>query len=157
MGPESGARTQMLAGKRAVVTGGGGGIGRGISELFAAHGAHVVVAESDAERAASTVTAITDAGGEATACVVDVTVDADVTRLADEAGDVDVLVNNVGHYLYGGNDFVDSTPEQWARLYDVNLRHVFAVTHALLPRMIGSGRGGAVVNISTVEAFRGIP
>ncbi|MBV9253746.1 MAG: SDR family oxidoreductase [Actinobacteria bacterium] len=157
MGPESGARTQMLEGKRAVVTGGGGGIGRGISELFAAHGAHVVVAESDAERAASTVTAITDAGGEATACVVDVTVDADVTRLADEAGDVDVLVNNVGHYLYGGNDFVDSTPEQWARLYDVNLRHVFAVTHALLPRMISGGRGGAVVNISTVEAFRGIP
>ena len=147
----------LLDGKVAVVTGGGGGIGRGVSELFAEHGARVIVAEQHETRASETVQAIETAGGRATACVVDVTDDADVVRLAGEAGTVDVLVNNVGHYLYPGADFVDSTPEQWARLYDVNLRHVFVVTHALLPAMIAGGRGGAVINVSTVEAFRGKP
>jgi NAD(P)-dependent dehydrogenase (short-subunit alcohol dehydrogenase family) len=147
----------MLTGKVAVVTGGGGGIGRGISELFAAQGARVVVAEQDEGRAGETVAAIAAGGGRAMACVVDVTNDDDVARLAREAGTVDVLVNNVGHYLYPGTDFVDAPAEQWARLYDVNLRHVFAVTHAVLPQMIAGGRGGAVVNVSTVEAFRGKP
>jgi len=147
----------LLDRKRAVVTGGGGGIGRAISELFAAQGAHVVVAEQDEARAHETVAAITDAGGSATASVVDVVDDGDVQRLAGQAGDVDVLVNNVGHYLYPGDDFVASSPDQWARLYDVNLRHVFTVTHALAPRMIARGSGGAVINVSTVEAFRGKP
>jgi NAD(P)-dependent dehydrogenase (short-subunit alcohol dehydrogenase family) len=147
----------LLEGKVAVVTGGGGGIGRAVSETFAAHGARVVVAEQDEGRAVETVAAIEASGGQATACVVDVTDDDDVARLAADAGAVDVLVNNVGHYVYPGADFADAPIEQWARLYEVNLRHVFAVTHALLPRMIGAGRGGSIVNVSTVEAFRGKP
>jgi 2-hydroxycyclohexanecarboxyl-CoA dehydrogenase len=147
----------LLAGKVAVVTGGGGGIGRGIAEAFAAHGAHVVVAELDGERAAATVGVITSAGGSATAVVGDVTDPNHVRALASQAGRVDVLVNNVGHYLYAGTDFVDSTPEQWEELHRINFGHILLVTFALLPGMIERDRGGSIINFSTVEAFRGKP
>jgi NAD(P)-dependent dehydrogenase (short-subunit alcohol dehydrogenase family) len=152
----------MLTGKVAVVTGGGGGIGRGIAEAFAAHGARVVVAEIDGERAAETETAIREAGGEAAAVVVDVRDAERVAALADAVRGlfdrVDVLVNNVGHYLVGGgSDFVDSTEEQWDALYAVNLKHVFLCTRAFVPPMIERGEGGSVISVSTVEAFRGIP
>jgi NAD(P)-dependent dehydrogenase (short-subunit alcohol dehydrogenase family) len=147
----------LLAGKFAVVTGGGGGIGRAIAEAFAAHGAHVVVAEIDPELASSTVAAIEESGGTATGIVTDVTDSAAATRLAAEAGPVDVLVNNVGHYLYPGADFVESTPAQWEALRHVNLQHVLAVTHAVLPGMIDRGRGASIINMTTVEAFRAKP
>src|SRR2546425_10235258 len=96
----------LLAGKTATVTGGGGGIGRGISVAFAAHGASVVVADVDEERARETVAAIKADGGSAAAQVVDVTNSEQVRKLAAEAGPVDVLVNNVGHYLFRPTDFV---------------------------------------------------
>lgn len=151
----------LLAGKVAVVTGGGGGIGRGISESFAAHGAKVVVAEVDPDRAAGTVGAISHVGGDAVAHVVDVRkrdeVDALATATVEKYGRVDVLVNNVGHYLYRGTPFLDTDDEQWNALYDVNLRHVFLCTKALVRRMLEHGDGGSVINISTVEAFRGMP
>ena len=102
----------LLAAKVAVVTGGGGGIGRAISETFAAHGAKVVVAEIDGDRAAETVAAIRAGGGEALAPPVDVRHRDEVGSLADttiaEYGRVDVLVNNVGHYLYRGLRFLDT-------------------------------------------------
>jgi NAD(P)-dependent dehydrogenase (short-subunit alcohol dehydrogenase family) len=151
----------LLTGKVAVVTGGGGGIGRGISETFAACGAKVVVAEVDADRAAGAVGAISHVGGDAVAHVVDVRkrdeVDALATATVEKYGRVDVLVNNVGHYLYRGTPFLDTDEEQWNALYDVNLRHVFLCTRALAPIMVEQGDGGSVINISTVEAFRGMP
>jgi NAD(P)-dependent dehydrogenase (short-subunit alcohol dehydrogenase family) len=152
----------LLTGKVAVVTGGGGGIGRGISEAFAAYGARVVVAEIDAARAADTEAAIRQGGGEAVASVIDVREPDDVVQLLDTTmrtfGRVDVLVNNVGHYVVqGGADFLDTTPEQWRELYRTNLEHVLLCTHAFVPRMIDQGDGGSVINLSTVEAFRGIP
>src|SRR4051812_22666091 len=93
---------RLLEGRVAVVTGGGDGIGGAVSRLFAQHGAVVEVAEIDGERAASTVEAITAAGGTAIARVVDVTTPAGVAALAgevlDQHGTIDVLVNNVGDY-----------------------------------------------------------
>jgi 2-hydroxycyclohexanecarboxyl-CoA dehydrogenase len=151
----------LLTGKVAVVTGGGGGIGRGISETYAAYGAKVVVAEIDADRAAETVTAIRDAGGDALAQVTDVRERDQVDALTEvtiaEYGRVDVLVNNVGHYLYRGTPFLDTDEEQWNALYDVNLRHMFLCTKALAPTMVEQGDGGSIINVSTVEAFRGMP
>ncbi len=151
----------LLTGKVAVVTGGGGGIGRGISETFAAQGAKVVVAEIDADRAAGTVAAIRAEGCDALAQVVDVRerdqVDALARATLGEYGRVDVLVNNVGHYLYRGTPFLDTDEEQWKALYDVNLRHMFLCTRALAPNMIEQGDGGSIINVSTVEAFRGMP
>jgi NAD(P)-dependent dehydrogenase (short-subunit alcohol dehydrogenase family) len=137
----------LLEGKRAVVTGGGGGIGRAISLLFAEHGAEVIAAEIDETRAAEM---------PLRTVVCDVTEPEGVGRLAGEAGEIDILVNNVGHYLYRGKDFVESTEEEWEALYRVNLHHVFLCTHAFAPGMIARGRG-SVINVSTVEAFRGKP
>jgi 2-hydroxycyclohexanecarboxyl-CoA dehydrogenase len=146
----------LLEGRSAVVTGGGGGIGRAISERFAAEGASVVVAEVDADRAAETVAAIGAAGGEAVAVVGDVTDAAFVAELATRAGTVDVLVNNVGHYLTRGHDFLAAGPDEWDALHAVNLRHVLLCTRAFVDGMIGRGRG-SIVNVSSVEAFRAIP
>jgi 2-hydroxycyclohexanecarboxyl-CoA dehydrogenase len=134
----------LLTGKVALVTGGGGGIGRGISLAFAAHGATVIVAEIDEQRAQETVADIEAAGGRALAQVVDVTDPAGVERLAVDAGPVDVLVNNVGHYLFPAADFVESGPEEWEALYRINLGHVLLVTRAVLPGMIE--RGGAAAS-----------
>ncbi|HUF84295.1 MAG TPA: SDR family NAD(P)-dependent oxidoreductase [Acidimicrobiia bacterium] len=152
----------LLTDKVAVVTGGGGGIGRGIAEAFAAHGARVVIAEIDGDRAAETEAAIREAGGTAAAEVVDVReadqVDALRAATLDHYGRVDVLVNNVGHYVVrGGSDFVDTTPEQWHEIYRANLEHVFLCSRAFVSAMIEQGDGGSVISLSTVEAFRAIP
>ncbi len=150
----------LLDGKVAVVTGGGGGIGGAVSERFAAEGAAVTVAEIDASRAETTVDGIRAGGGVATAVVADVREPADVDRVVrsalDEHGRVDVLVNNVGHYGGPRTAFHESTREDWLDLYRVNLEHVLLCTRAVLPSMIDHG-GGAIVNVSTIEAFRGIP
>jgi len=156
IGPEA----ALLTGKVAVVTGGGGGIGRAISESFAACGARVAIAEVDADRAAATEAAIRDDGGDAMAYECDVreraAVDGLTEAVLDRYGRVDVLVNNVGHYLPGNGAFVDSTEDEWDELYRVNLRHVFACTQAFLPSMLDR-RAGSIVNVSSVEAFRAIP
>jgi len=150
----------LLEAKAALVTGGGGGIGRGIAERFAAEGAAVTVAEIDAGRAEDTVAGIRREGGVATSVVADVRLEADAARVVattvGEHGGVDVLVNNVGHYGGARKPFHESTPEEWLDLYRVNLEHVLLVTRAALPSMIERG-AGAIVNVSTIEAFRGIP
>ena len=150
-----------LEGKTAGVTGGGGGIGRGIALAFASHGASVVVAERDADRAAETAGVIEKNGGRALPVVVDVQDRDAVERLVsathDEFGPVDSLVNNVGDYLRISKPFVESTEDEWEALYDINFRHVMRCTQAFLPGMLGRGNGGTIINISTIEAFRGIP
>jgi len=150
---------RLLEGRVAVVTGGGGGIGEAVALLFARHGALVEIAEVDRGRAEHSLRAIEDAGGRARAHVVDVTVAADVERLArdvvDTHGRVDVLVNNVGDYRPLVR-FDQSTPESWQAMYEVNLLHVFAVTRAFLGPMRSAGKG-SIVNIHSVEGMRGYP
>jgi NAD(P)-dependent dehydrogenase (short-subunit alcohol dehydrogenase family) len=143
-----------------VVTGGALGIGGGISRRFAADGDHVVLVDIDAYAAARTAADIEADGGGCTVLVGDITDDDTVARLTalveSDHGHADVLVNNVGDFRPAKSFFAKSPPEQWRRLHELNLWHVFAVTHALLPGMISAG-GGSIVNVSTVEAFRGIP
>ena len=152
---------ELLAGKVAIVTGGGGGIGRGISERFASEGAAVVIAEIDDARARETQVAITGAGGRAVSVVADVrdpsVADTLVTTARDEFGRVDVLVNNVGHYGGARKAFHEQTDDEWDDLYRVNLGHVLTCTRAVLPVLLDQGDGGSIVNVSTIEAFRAIP
>ena len=149
----------LLEERVAVVTGGGGGIGRSIALSFARFGASVVVAERDAARAASAAEAIEARGGRALAQVVDVEDDAQVDALRDASvdafGRVDVLVNNVGDYFSTG-PFLESKREDWQRLYSANLHHVFACCQAFAPGMVERGRG-SIINLSTIEALRGTP
>lgn len=157
--PEIEDWNRLLAGRVAIVTGGGDGIGGAISRLFSRHGALVEIAEVDPDRARATVTEIEAEGGAARAHVVDVTTEAGVAHLAERVlaahPHVDVLVNNVGDY----RPFVPfrrSTRDSWRDMYAVNLLHVFAVTHAFLDPMVAQGRG-SIVNIHSVEGMRGYP
>jgi NAD(P)-dependent dehydrogenase (short-subunit alcohol dehydrogenase family) len=150
----------LLAGRVAVVTGGAAGIGGGITRRLAAEGAHVVVNDVDPALLAAAVAEIEGAGGVAIPLLGDIRTRAAVDALARialdvDGGRVDVLVNNVGDYRPAGR-FLRSSEDTWAGLYAINLEHVFRVTHAIAPAMVERG-AGSIVNVSTVEAFRGIP
>ena len=151
----------LLAAKVAVVTGGAGGIGAGISAAFAGHGAVVLVVDIDRARTDATVERITESGGSASGLEADVRdpgIGPQVIGAALERhGRVDVLVNNVGHFVHPGRAFVDTTENEWHDLFAMNLQHVLRMTHAALPPMIEQGDGGSIINLTTVEAFRGIP
>ncbi|UDY35706.1 SDR family NAD(P)-dependent oxidoreductase [Dermatobacter hominis] len=160
----------LLEGRRALVTGGGHGIGRGTCLAFGSHGAAVVVADVDGEAAERTASDVVAAGGAAWAVTADVTdrgaAAATVEAAVDRLGGLDVLVNGVGHYLHPVTPFADVTDDQIAELYEINLGHVLRVTRAALPHLIAAGGpevaagtrpGPSIVNLTTVEAFRGIP
>jgi NAD(P)-dependent dehydrogenase (short-subunit alcohol dehydrogenase family) len=151
--------TVDLGGQVAVVTGGGAGIGGAISDALAGAGAEVVVVDIDAGYATTRVDSIRHAGGRAHAIVADVRDPADVGRIATATlgvnGRVDVLVNNVGHYLRP-TPFLDSTEEHWAALDDINFRHVLRCSRALVPSMVEQG-SGSVINVASVEGVRGYP
>jgi NAD(P)-dependent dehydrogenase (short-subunit alcohol dehydrogenase family) len=151
---------RLLDGRVAVVTGGGSrGIGGAIAALFAQHGAWVEIAEIDGERAAECVDAITAAGGNARAHVLDVTEPSEAERLArlvlEQHGRCDVLVNNVGDYRPLVR-FAESGPESWDAMIRINLLHFYAVTRAFLGSMI-ERRRGSIVNVHSVEGLRGYP
>jgi NAD(P)-dependent dehydrogenase (short-subunit alcohol dehydrogenase family) len=147
----------LLSDKVAIVTGGGGGIGRGITQRFAAEGARVLVVDIDATLASESAG---EAGAGALACVVDVRErgagETIVGTALDRFDRVDILVNNVGHYGGGRKQFHETTDDEWDALYRVNLAHVFQGTRAVLPSMLQNG-SGVIINVSTIEAFRAIP
>lgn len=147
-----------LDGQVALVTGGGAGIGRAIVDAFAELGATVVVAENNA---AHVETLRKDLGSKHLVSQTDVTDETAVADLAEriktEHGRLDILVNNVGHYLGSRAAFEDTTTSVWDALYRVNLLHIFLVTRAAIPLIKAGNRGGAIVSLSTIEAFRGIP
>jgi 2-hydroxycyclohexanecarboxyl-CoA dehydrogenase len=132
-------------GRRALVTGGAGGIGAAVAGRLAAEGAEVVVADLDLGRAEAV-------AGEISAAAVELDVtDLDSARAAVERfGALDVLVNNAGTDEFGF--FVETTPEQWEKVIGVNLRGVLNCTHAALPGMQAAGYG-RIVNIAS-EAGR---
>lgn len=143
----------LLAGRRAVVTGGAAGIGGAISEAFVAHGASVLAVDNDAGALAAI---DSSSRGTLTTLELDVTEPGAAEGVA-AAGEVDVLVNNVGHFLRPPTIFAEEDEPAWEAQRAINLEHVLAVTRAVLPGMIERGRGGSIVNLTTVEAFRGIP
>jgi meso-butanediol dehydrogenase / (S,S)-butanediol dehydrogenase / diacetyl reductase len=134
-----------LSGKRAVVTGGGSGIGRATCQRFAAEGATVVVADLLGERAEEVAAEIGGAAVQA-----DVTVAADVARMVEAAGEVDVLVNNAG----GGfaDDVLEISEEEWDGDVAVNLKSAFLCSKAVLPAMIEQG-SGVIVNVASVNGI----
>jgi 2-hydroxycyclohexanecarboxyl-CoA dehydrogenase len=149
-----------LQGQTAIVTGGAAGIGGGISRMFADAGATVVCLDIDEAAIAALPTDESPAGGRIVSITADVREPEAVERACQAAmsvgdGQVHVLVNNVGDYRPPGR-FVTTSEAEWDSHYDINLRHVFRMTRAVLPGML-EHRAGSIVNVSTVEAYRGIP
>jgi NAD(P)-dependent dehydrogenase (short-subunit alcohol dehydrogenase family) len=149
-----------LVGKVALVTGGGGGIGRAIAEALGGAGCKIVVAEKDAGRADATRAALTAADIHNSVTNCDVTDEAAVEALTRsverEHGKLDILVNNVGDMLGYIKKFDQSTRAEWSALYGVNLEQIFGVTLAMLPLLRKSSEA-SIINVSSIEAFRGIP
>ena len=140
-----------LTGRRALVTGAGQRVGLAISLALADVGATVLANDILPERADSTVAAIEARGGSAEPAPFDVT-DFDAVQVGiDALGDVDVLVNNAGHAGVEGwtfNPFTESTPDEWARYFNINLYGVMNCTHAALPSMTERGWGRIVTIVS---------
>lgn len=149
----------LLPDKVAVITGGGAGIGGATAELFAEHGATVYIADIDGDAARSVSRRIVDLGGKATGLMVDVRSADDIEQLRERAlreqGRVDVLVNNVGHWV-AVKDLLQGDSTHWQSLYEINLLHVFQVTQAFLPQMLEKG-SGSIINVSSIEGVRGYP
>jgi NAD(P)-dependent dehydrogenase (short-subunit alcohol dehydrogenase family) len=150
----------LLHDKIALITGGASGIGAATAELFAEEGATVVIADVDDARAAKVADGINVAGGSVSALTIDVRDEQQVLAMRDSVlsthGRLDVLVNNVGHWVDLPPSFVAGDRAHWQALYEINLLHVFAVTHAFLPSMLDAGRG-SILNVSSIEGMRGYP
>jgi 3-oxoacyl-[acyl-carrier protein] reductase len=148
--------SEPTLGRRALVTGASGGIGRAIAERLARDGAHVIVhANTRLEAAQAIASAIVAEGGSAEAIAFDVT-DRDAARTACEglaaAGAIQIVVNNAG--VHDDAAFPALREAQWQRVIDVSLNGFFNVTQALVMPMIRT-RWGRIVNLSSVAAIAG--
>ena len=147
----------LLARKRALVTGAGQGNGRAIALGLAAHGADIVVADIDLAGAERTAAELRDRGSNAFAFQLDVTDAAACNALAQtiarDIGEISILINNAGIIIREGLDSPRAA-DNWRRVLDVNLTGVFNVTHAFLP-MLRKTRG-TIVNLGSIASFVGV-
>jgi 3-oxoacyl-[acyl-carrier protein] reductase len=144
------SRTGRLAGKVALVTGGGRGLGRGIAEGFAGEGAKLVVNYLKDEKAASEVVdTIRKAGGNAITVRADIGEVAEVTAMVDTAvktfGTIDILVNNAG--MLNSFKLADMSVETWDSMIKVHLRGMFLCTRFVIPHMLAQ-KSGKIINMS---------
>jgi 3-oxoacyl-[acyl-carrier protein] reductase len=144
----------LLEGKTVLVTAAAGtGIGFATAKRCAEEGAVVAISDRHERRLADAAAQLAIVmGREPTAVACDVTVEADVQRMFDTVGDIDVLVNNAG--LGGTAALVDMNDEQWSKVLDVTLNGTMRCTREALKRFRDGGRGGAVVNNASVLGWR---
>lgn len=149
----------LLSDQVAIITGGGGGIGRAIALAFASVGAHVAIADIIPERCEETAQRVQEAGCQALAIPTDVSDTEQVRQMVEQVashfGRIDILVNNAGGV--GPKPFLQQSERSWRRHIDLNLVSLFAATSAAVPVMIEGGRGGSVINISSIEGSRAAP
>src|ERR1700738_3178249 len=143
-----------LQDQRVLVTGATAGIGQEAAKLFARRGASVVITGRDTVRGAQTVAAIEADGGHAEFIAADLNDIKSVRRLAERAGEGDVLINNAAATRTRFAPPLEKVVESFDTIFHVNLRGPFFLTAALLPKMIARG-SGAIVNISTMYAPAG--
>lgn len=148
-----------LEGKTAIVTGAGRGIGRAIARAFAAEGATVVLAARSRADLAAVAAEIREAGGRALAIPADVTQDATVEALVEEAlagGDnrIDILVTSAGLASFG--PVAETKPADWDAMLSLNLRAAIMCCRAVLPTMIRQ-RSGTILNLSSIASKRVLP
>jgi NAD(P)-dependent dehydrogenase (short-subunit alcohol dehydrogenase family) len=149
----------LLTDRVAVITGGGGGIGRAIALACASVGADVVIGDIIPERCEEVAARVREAGRRSLAVPTDVTDTGQVRALIDSAashfGRIDILVNNAGGV--SPRPFIDQSERSWRRHIDLNLVSMLAATSAAAPAMIRGGRGGSIINVSSIEGSRAAP
>ncbi|MGH7053527.1 MAG: SDR family oxidoreductase [Stellaceae bacterium] len=139
-----------LAGKRALVTAAGQGIGRAAALAFAAEGASVLATDISPEKLAELADALIATRP------LDVTEDAAIAALAAEIGAVDVLFNAAGFVHHG--TILDVTPAEWDASFVLNVRSMYMMIRAFLPKMVERGLGASIVNVaSTVSSVKAAP
>ena len=144
----------QLNNKKAIVTGGGSGIGKAVCLLFGKSGAHVFVADLNKEAAEKTVEEITASGGNATAMPVNVADQEEVVKASAETGGVDVLVNSAGVSHIGKVE--TTTAEDFDKVFSVNVKGVYNCLYAAIPLMKQNG-GGVILNLASIASSVGIP
>jgi len=144
---------QSLGGRIALVTGATSGIGRAAAVQLARQGAHVIVHGRDADRGQQVVAEIARDGGKARFIAADLSDPTEIRRLADESGEVEVLVNNAGFSWFGPSADLDVAT--FDALFDSNVRAPYFLVAALAPRMAANG-GGSIVNVASMVATIGM-
>jgi NAD(P)-dependent dehydrogenase (short-subunit alcohol dehydrogenase family) len=142
-----------LDGQRALVTGATSGIGQAVALALARDGAEVVVHGRNEQRGAETVQRIEEARGMASFVAADLTVAADVTWLATEVGDVDILINNAGIAVFGATAQFDLAA--FDQMIASNVRAPFILVGALAPGMASRGHG-SIVSLSSMAGGVGL-
>jgi 2-deoxy-D-gluconate 3-dehydrogenase len=144
-----------LQGKNAAVTGGAMGIGFGIVKRFTEAGANVLIADIDGAAATTAVGKVAGSHAKVAAIQADVTVEGVGDRIADRCvelfGSIDILVNNAG--IYPMSPVLQMTPDFFDRVYKINLKGLVFMSKAAAARMVARGKGGKIINISSIDAF----
>lgn len=152
--------TALLAGKVVVITGGAAGIGRGIAEMFAAHGATIVVMDNNADHCEKIEAEFERRGWPLTICPADVRqtddVDACLETVQQKHGRLDTLVNNVGDFLGIFKPLERMSDQEIDDLLSINLRHALTTSRAAIP-LLKQGGQGSIINVSSIEGDRGMP
>ncbi|HVR71947.1 MAG TPA: glucose 1-dehydrogenase [Vicinamibacteria bacterium] len=147
-----------FAGRVALVTGAGSGIGEAAAVRFGAEGAAVAAADLSETAAAATAERVRKAGGRAIALTADVSQDTDCRRLVAQTlaqlGALDILVNNAGIGAVG--TVLETDEATFQKVMDVNVRGTFLLSKAALPSMIAR-KAGVIVNTASIAGVRGIP
>lgn len=144
-----------LSGKTAIVTGGALGIGFGIASRLAEAGANVLIANRTAEEADKAVAELTQKGYKASAITTDVSKEEDVKNMVVKTVEkylgIDILVNNAG--IYPSVPVSQMTLNDFEQVIKVNLEGVFLTTKYVSEQMIKQGKGGRIINITSIDAL----
>lgn len=143
-----------LQNKKAVITGGGSGIGRAVAETFASQGAKVFVLDLSKENGEQVVTAIKAAGGQAIFYAADVSNQEQVKSVFSEIGSFDILVNSAGVAHIGKADTTSAA--DFERVFNINVKGIYHCLHEAIPVFKQKG-GGVILNVASIAALVGIP
>ncbi len=150
----AGSKLLDLSGKTAIVTG-AVGIGYGIAFRLAEAGTNVIVASRNETEVSETVAKLTEKGSKVKGVTVDVSKEEDVKKMVEEAvsefGSVDILVNNAG--IYPSIPVHQMTLDDFEKVLSVNLKGVFLCTKYVSEQMIKQGKGGKIINITSIDAL----
>jgi NAD(P)-dependent dehydrogenase (short-subunit alcohol dehydrogenase family) len=152
--PAPGSAQRPLLGQRALVTGATGGLGAAIARALGREGANVLVLGRDADRGATTVAAVQDAGGQAEFVTADLSDPQRLGELAEEVGDIEILVNNAGFAIWGATP--DLGLDEFDRMFAANVRAPYYLVAAFAPGMSARGHG-SIINIGSMAGTVGMP